>query len=610
MGSPKSAWLLVLGVAAFLVGTAWAQEAVLQDLHARGYVGLNYDRDSSENSSGQGIGEEISTDWQGAILNPQFLSFGSSFSFSHSTASVNSGLAAADNTFAGSANVMFLPGSAYPLSITYQRTRVGIGQSGFSSATDTDRLGFDWRLNLSRLPKFAVRYERDSSSSDVPVGSFVPLDSRSNGFSVSANDTFKGWEWDAGWMHSSSSMSEFLVDQPATLEQTYSIGSANVFKRYFENKGTFNYNFSRSEIDTAESVLSALNGVQTSQSASTGIRFTPKLTASGSFQYYTYSNEGRMAKAPGATDYTYIVSYPAHGYTLGGGVNYQIHPRISISDSASYADASAPPTAQEQATTFVTNTPAVNANYTWRRIRLSGSYGLQYTGPSTNFGRTFAGFNNTGSVSAAWTHPWISLSGGFGIGHGTSGVLPGAYADTTNYTFTAESSKLHRIGNLRFRWEILNRTLLGSTGFIETRRTNWSVALTRKFFQVEGGANSGSGARQAFGQAVGPFQPVPALIGTLLLDDDVQNYYVTASGMLRRNLRVNGTYRRDINQIRAAGGAANYSLYEIYVDYRVGKIVIDASYGHYMNFSDTLASRWGSSADRFRFRIVRTFDLF
>ena len=607
---PISSLLPALVLALGLPLTAWAQEGVVQGLHARGYAGFTYSRDASGQITGQGFGQEISTDLQGVLFRPDFVSFGTSFSYGHSSASISSGLGTASDSYAGSASFLVLPASAYPLGITYQRTRVGLGGTGLESNTNSDRLGFDWRLDLTHLPKFSVRYGKDSSWSDVPAG-FNPARSQGSGWSIAATDSYKGWNWDVSWLRSSSEITQVLLSTPANFEQTYSILSANVLKRYWRGKGTFNYNFSRTGSNTENGFLSSQDGVQMSHLATTSVRFTRKLMAAGAFQYFTYSSEGSVTDPSDPSKLTSLITPPVSGYVGSGSVSYQLHPRISLSDSTSYSAASTLPSPQEQVTGYFTNSPAVAGNYTWRRIRFTTTYGLTYTRSATNFERAYASLSHSGGVTASWSHPWVSLSGGFGIGHGASEVLPGSYADTTNYSFTADSAKLRKLGKLHFRWQRYSRTLLGSVGFIQNNRDTWSLALTRKRWQVEGGANYSSGARQAFGDPTVSFAPLPRLVGVPLLNDNVSSYFVIASAMLRRNLRVHGTYRRDLDEIRREpGGTATYTLFEAYADYRIGRVTIEASYGRYLNASETAASHFGSSSDRFRFRIIRTFDLF
>ena len=82
---------------------------------------------------------------------------------------------------------------------------------------------------------------------------------------------------------------------------------------------------------------------------------------------------------------------------------------------------------------------------------------------------------------------------------------------------------------------------------------------------------------------------------------------------LRENLRLTGTYRRDRNELPNNRATTTYSVYEIRLDYRIGKIIVNASYGHYSNLSAfglMHSAGNGSTADRLRFRIVRTFTLF
>src|ERR1041385_2293032 len=437
----------------------WSQEGVLQGIHARGNAGFNYNRDDSSNIVGQGIGEEVNTDVVGALFRPEFISWSSSFSYAHSSAAVV-GLNTSNPAMAGSFNAMFLPAGRTPLTITYQRTRVGLGQQGFDSTSNTDRFSIDWRLNLNRLPKIAVRYGKDSNSSGVPVAAFTPTESHATGLGISATDTWRGWDWGAGWTRSRSTTGAYLFDTPASIEQNYSLLGGNVSRKYLGGRGFLTYNVSRNTNESLEGVFSALNGTQFSQSASTSLRVTDKLTSFGSFQTYRFSTKGRVAQAQDPSQVVNVIDYPASGYAGNGGVIYQLHRHLSIGDTVSYSAADVSRVTTEQAADFFTNTLTANANYNWHRIILNGSYGLGYTQMVTTMDRTLPGRTNSWSASASWARPWLSLSGGFGVGQGHNGPLPGSYENGKNFNFHAESNRLW-IGKIRFRWALQDRDLLG-----------------------------------------------------------------------------------------------------------------------------------------------------
>ncbi len=607
--------VLLASVLLLAVGSgARAQESVVPGLHAKGYVGLTYSRDASSNIVGQGVGEEISTDVTGALFRPEFISWSSSFAYGHSAASVL-GTSTGTSAMAGSFNLLVLPAGSFPLTITYQRTRVGLGQSGLDTITNTDRFSLDWRINRERLPKMAFRYGNDSASSDVPVGTFTASDSHGSEIAVSATDTWKGWNWDAGWSKNTSSLGAFVFDRPATIDQNYWIFAGDVSRKYLADKGLFNYSISRTSSEATSGLLSELSGTQLIQNASTSLRMTDKLTSFGSFQYYRFASEGRIAQSQDPAQVTYVINYPAQGYAGSGGFNYRVHPHISVGDTASYSGADISASTTEQTANYFMNSATINGNYSWRRIIFNGSYALGYSRLTTTRDRDFTSLNNNFSASASWARPWLTLAGGFGISHGADGPLPGSYEDTKDYNFTAESTRL-RVGKLRFRWMLQDRDLLGFTGYLNSHRAVWSLALMRRRWEVETGLSRGSGAHQVFAEPATVYQPVPALFGLVLADGDLNSWYISGSGTFRRSLRITGTYRRDSNDFPTNNLATTYSIYEVRMDYRIGKIVINASYGHYLNANafgsagNLHGSESRSSADRFRFRIVRTFDLF
>lgn len=586
-----------------------AQQAVLQNLHAKGYLGLGYSRNASGNAVGTGWEKEFSTELRGAVFHPDFISFGSSFSLGHSTSSIST--ASFQNTaWAASNTLMVLPATLYPLLVTYQRTRVGLGNTRESNATNSDRLKFDWHLKLNSIPRINVGYEKSSSWSEVPLQAFVAAGSHNSGFNVNATDEYKGWNWFTSWMQGDSQTGVLLLDTPAEFTRNYSTFGGTVAKRYYRNQGTFIYNFSRSTSATAEGSLSESHGRQTLHGLSTAVLLTPKLTTSGSFQFYNYSSEGKVATPSAPDDFTFFVSFPGRGCNTNGNIIYRLHPRVSLSNSTAYSVVRVAPGVREQATRFFTNAPSISANYNWNRFYFSASYGLQYQATGTSTERWFTGLSNNVSLNTAWSHPaGVSLNGSFTVGHAATAVLPGSYSDTRNYSITAETSRLRRVGFLRFSWQLRNRSLLGATGFLENRESRWSVMIRRPRFQVEGGASSGDGVHLAFDEVIESFQPLPPLLGVPFLNDSATGHFVSAGAVLSRNLQLHGTYRKTINEILPAVGEAHYSVLEIAANYRIGKITVDASYGHYLNFSEKVTSQFRSSADRFRFRIRRTFSL-
>jgi hypothetical protein len=606
--------LLALLAVVALVSGASAQESILTGVHASGTVGATYNRDSSERIVGQGIGQEVSTDVVGAIFNPNFISWSSSFSYGHNSASV-AGANADTSALAGTFNSMILPASSFPLTITYQRTRVGLGAAGMDTTTNSDHFSLDWRLQFTHLPKIEFRYGNDSTSSDVPVGAFVASDSHGSGMNITATDTWKGWNWTGGWSRNDSTSGAFLIDQPATIEQDYSTLGGEVTRRYLGGRGFFDYNVRRTTNDVTQGPLSDLSGTQFSQSASTSIRPTDKLTTFAAVQFYRFSSQGRIATPEDPSVYTYVLEYPISGYSTTGGVLYRVHRHISVGDTVSYSTADVQPSASEQATAYFNNVATVNGNYTWRQILFSGSYGLGYLQSMTNRDRSLGGMSQNVNAAASWTRPWVTLTGAIGVGRSADGPLPGSFQNGNSYSVTAESSRLP-VGRLRLRWLLQNRDLLGFTGYVNSSRNFWSATLIRRHWQVETGMSSGSGAHQVFVTRPVVYDPLPDLFGSLLADQNLDNWYVSGSGELRRNLRINGTYRRESSQIPTTGVTSIYSLYEIHLNYRIGKIVVEASYGRYANMSAfgnvgaLHGQESGSATDRFRFRIVRSFNLF
>ena len=604
-----------IALAMLLLGTilpAWSQEAVLQGIHARGNAGFTYNRDNSSNIVGQGIGEEVNTDVTGALFRPEFLSWSSSFSYAHSSAAVV-GLNTSNTAMAGSFNAMFLPAGRTPLTVTYQRTRVGLGQQGFDSTSNTDRFSIDWRLNLNHLPKIAVRYGKDSNSSGVPVAAFTTTESHASALGISATDTWRGWDWGVGWSRNRTITGAYLFDSAASIEQNYSQLVGAVTRKYLGGRGFLTYNVSRNSNESLAGVFSDLNGSQFSQSASTSLRVTDKLTTFGSFQNYSFSTRGRVAQTQDPSAVVYVINYPASGYAGNGGVIYQLHRHLSVGDTASYSASDVTGVTTEQAANFFTNTLTANANYNWHRIVLNGSYGFGYTQMVTTLDRSFAGQTNSWSASASWTRPWLSLSGGVGVGQGNSGPLPGSYENGRNFNFHAESTRL-RFGKLRFRWAMQDRDLLGFTGYLESHRDDWSLTLARRRWEVETGKSNGTGAHQVFGRPATAYEPLPELFGAVLANDTTKNWYVSGTGILSRNLRLRGVYRNESHFVPNNNVEADFKVYEVHLDYRIGKIQINASYGHYANIAQimTLLHQPGSSssADRFRFRIMRSFTLF
>ncbi|HVP41879.1 MAG TPA: hypothetical protein VMS96_00515 [Terriglobales bacterium] len=607
------ALILVLGV------TAMAQEnrPILEDVHVRGSAGMTYDRNSTDFMSSSSFGQEFSLDATGALINPNFISFGTNFTYGHFSDSLNSDSLGGGTTIAGSATMLVLPASSYPLTITWQRVRVGLGYIGANTTTNQDRLGFDWRLQLSHLPKFAVRYETDSTSSDVPVGTFSQAESKGSGFSISATDSYKGFDWSAGWQHSHTSSEEVLLQDVLPLDQNYSLLWGNVRKSYLGNRGTFNYNFSRNVTSSDLGTISSIDGVLSVHNASTTIRWTPKLVTSGFFSYYSFDNYGRSVDTSSPNQTVTIVDFPSSGYSASGLAIYQLTKHIAVSDTTGYSTATNEHTvtnngapATEQAQTFFTTYPSVSANFVVKRIRVNTSYGVGYMQTITTLGRSFSSLSQNASVTGSWSRPWLTLTGNFGMGNNGIAVMPGAYTNNRNYGITADTNKFRRIGQLRFRWLVNDQEILGGPGWVQSHTNQWAITLMRRRWQVDFGQTGSSGAHQAYQLPTLPFEPVPPLVGVPLLNDTFSNWFLTVSGQVRRNLHLSGTYRKTTNDILLSNGTTHYSLYEITADYRIGKIVMQASYGHYLSLSESPSSFNSSGTNRFRVRIVRTFNLF
>lgn len=613
-------WGAAVALVAVLVLTASAQEngGILRDVHAHGSAGFTYDREWTQYTTGSSPGQEFSLDVNGALFNPNFLSFGTDLSFGHFSDNLNSDSLGSGTTIAGSATLLLLPSSSYPLTVTWQRVRVGLGFTGTTTTTNQDRLGFDWRVQRAKLPKMAFHYETDSTSSDIPVGTFSLAESKGTGFSFTAMDNYKGFDWSAGWQLSNSSSQEMLLEQVLPLDQNYSILWGNVTKHYWGNKGTFNYNFSRDVTSSDLGTVSTIDGVLTTHNASTTINWTSKLTTAAYFQYYGFDNHGQTMDLTSPDQLISIVDYPSSGYSANGMVLYQLTKHLSLSDTTGYSTANNDYTTTnpngtpvaEQAQSFFTSYPAVNANFIFKRIRFNASYGLGYMRTITTLGRSFGSLNNVGSISGSWSRPWLTLSGNFSTGTYGIGVMPGAYTNNTNYGLTADTTKFQRIGKLRFRYLVFNQEMLGGPGWVQSHTNQWGVTLTRRRWQVDMGHNNASGAHQAYDLPVVPFEPLPPLVGVPLLNDTYHSWFMTVSGQPRRNLNISGTYRKTTNDIVLTGGSADYSLYEINAEYRIGKVMMQAMYGHYLNVSNALTGSWGAGANIMRFRIVRTFNLF
>ena len=618
MKSDRLTCRLLLLAATALLATAngAAQERpVLQDLHVSGSTAFTLDRSTSGAAGGSGFsgsayGGEFNSQFQGAVLDPRFVDFGTNFSYGHSANYYFDGSSGA-NLLSGGANVRFLPAGNYPLSFYYQRDTSGAGPQGFNSNMDTSNLGLDWMLNPPHMPHFEFQMNRNSSTNNV-FTSIGDHNAAANSYTLTVHDVFKGWNWSvSGNQNDSYSWAEFF-GSPVQLDARGRGVGASVGRMFWGGKGSFNYNFDRTHTNQDNADLGNTRVDFTDHQAAMLLRPTDRLTTSLTYQNYSNVTDSVVAATtPG--DFVFLPTLSFTTQSIVDETMYRLTQHITVVNGLRYSWSDNPATTYETSDTWFSETPGVMANYSWRRIQFSGRYGLQFDTIGTSFSRSFSSVSQAGNVGASWGDTrFLQLTSTFSVSHNLVPELEGAYVDTKQFGVSGETSRFQNIARIRFRVDHVWMDSLSNPGLVNNSRTGWSVSLIRRRIQGDFGITDQSGVRQAFATPAQIFQPLPisTLIGVPLLDGVTHDRFVHVSAQLRPNLLAGVSYHNETNDLLT--GSINYSALDFNANYRIGKMSVDFAYGRYLNTSQLFVNAFQSTSNlnRIRLRIARSFNLF
>jgi hypothetical protein len=572
----------------------------------------------SGSSNSQQMGGLVDANLQGFLFNPLFLSFDAGINSLQSGGGSNgSSLLANGSTAVGNRNGalgynlngVLLSGRGMPLTFHFVKTDAGLTAGNFKNNQTTKEWGAEWQGHFAHLRNVFASYRDNNATVEIPT-SFYDTDNAAKIFQVNANDTLLGWDWSAAFSKISQQFN--AIGQGILPDRTKDRSTTNSFeirRGFWDDLVTFSggetsiHEKARGSFGTSQFNFFGYHGgvrYRPSDRVSTGVTYThddfesgtSETIQTGTGQVLTLALPQTMSSSLSSS----TLYRPWNFLNLTGGVNYT---------------RSSTPTASEIMAKLIN--PYLGVSFTHRLLStdLNGhaNYGYQFT--TSNRGREAnAPSVNLGLNAARGSLQVVHYTVGAQYSHQVIPQLIGSHSNSTQVSLSAETD---RFSNWRLTGGIdYNRLyLLTMGGQFNTDGIGFNLGANREWYGIRFYRLYTSGVNAIFpGLVPGNYitvLPIDNLVGSPLLNKTTR--VMGFSGYYNwRRWQFIGSLNREKDLFAQINQQFNYI--DIEARYQLGKFILSASYDRNVLNTGSGPTFGGSTFNRFRLRLTRSFTIF
>lgn len=569
-------------------------------------------------SSAQQMGGIVDANLQGFLFNPLFLSFdagvnslqsGGDSSGSSALANGTTSIGNRNGALGYNFNGVLLSGRGMPLTFHFVKTDAGLTSGNFRNNQTTKEWGAEWQGHFAHLRNIFASYRDNKATVEIPT-SFYDTNNASKIVQVNANDTLLGWDWSAAFSKISQEFStlgltalgEDTKDRSTNHNFdirrgfwddlfTFSAGETSVAEKAHGSFGTSEFNFF--------SYRGAAR-LRPSERFSTGVTYTHDDFESGTSQS-VQAGTGEIVILPLPRTVSSSLSEstlyrPWNFLNITGGINYT---------------KSSTPTAAEILAKLIN--PYLGFSFIRRLLSTDfnghANYGYQFT--TSSLGRQAnAPSMNLGLNAARGTLQTLHYTAGVQYSHQVIPQLIGSHSNNTQVSFNAETE---RFSNWRLSGGIdYNRLyLLTMGGQFNTDGVGFNLGANREWYGIRFYRLYTSGVNAIFpGLVPGSYitvLPIDSLVGSPLLNKTTK--VLGLSGYYNwRRWQIVASLNREKDLFAQSNQEFNYI--DIEARYQLGKFTLSASYDRNVLNTGTGPTFGGSTFNRFRLRLMRSFTIF
>jgi hypothetical protein len=603
-----------------------AQAPPSERWHLAGTLGMNLTRTtqtslfsvptSSPSASYDTAQGDLRMALNGFLENPELLPFSVNFDGAHGSNTVAAG-GYRNNVVDWGINTTFLPARPFPLRFFYNSSHLGTSGDTFGQDSDTSTLGVDWTLRLPRVPLFTVGYTRFTNELRLPTSLFQNS-YRQGHFYLSAQDSWKGWEWGLGFdKYSNASNFGNASLLPTDFQEDVKAFGARLRHLFWGQKADF-------RLDQRDEWLSNLfpgqgiSDLTTNYTSTTlHLQHTEKLASSYFYNFSRVQQEGTVSTVllPGlAPNVTLFVLPTFDSNYAGARLDYRVAPFVGLFQELRYQHVTPVSNQFEFRESLSESLSGANFVKGWRGIDVSASYvgHLQYMG--TNRSNDSRSFSNEAQGRAAWGDPRVVRLTGT-VAYSKLNLVDQLNGFTEDHRYRLEA-ETRRWNNAAFRLAVERFTaeLLNLSGDVNQRGTNFSAQVEHRRFSLAFTRSLGNGFGALFPAFVqlqfrisSPL-PLEQLFFTPLLNRTMRASSAVLVLRLRRNLDLSGNWRTERDLLTASH--FEFRQVEGRLRYRLGKFTFDTAIGSYRNTSFAGVNFSGLRTNRYLLRVTRDFRVF
>ncbi len=572
----------------------------------------------SGNSSAHEMGGIVDANVQGFLFNPLFFSFdagvnslqsGGSSGGSSATTTGSTSIGNRNGALGYNFNGVLLSGRGMPLTFHFVKTDAGLTSGNFKNNQATTEWGAEWQGHFRHLRNVFASYRDNKANVDIPT-SFYDTDNRARIFQINANDTLLGWDWSGAFSKISQEFkSNGLTILPDATKDRSTNHNFDIKRGFWDDLVTFTagetsvHEKARGNFGTSQFNFFGYRGavrIRPSDRISTGITYNHDDFESGTSQ----------SIQPGTGQIIVLPLPQTISSSLSSNTLYRPWNSLNVTGGVSYTRSSTPTPAEIMAKLI---NPNLGVSFTkrWLNTDLNGNanYGYQFT--TSNLGRhANAPTMNMGLNAARGSLQTLHYTIGAQYSHQVIPQLIGSHSNNTQLSFNAETQ---RFNNWLLRAGIdYNRLyLLTMGGQFNTDGIGFNVGANREWYGIRFYRLYTSGVNAIFpGLVPGSYitvLPIDALVGSPLLNKTTRVLGISGYYNWGR-WQITGSLNREKDLFAQTNQQFNYI--DIEARYQLGKFTLSASYDRNVLNTGTGSTFGGSTFNRFRIRVMRSFTIF
>jgi hypothetical protein len=617
--------ILVMGTGAPLYAQYWYEQPQPK-WRLYGDAGFDFNQNTlgthgnagDGNSSAHQIGGIVDANLQGFLFNPLFFTFdaavnslqsGGDSSGSSAFASGSTSVGNRNGSLGYNFNGVLLSGRGMPLTFHFVKTDDGLTSGLFKNNQSTKEWGAEWRGHFSHLRNVFISYRDNNADVGIPT-SFYDTSNAVKVFQVNLNDSLLGWDWSGTFSKTSQEFSTIGLTSLAADTRDHSTNSNFDIRRGFWDDLI---TFSAGETSIAEKAHGSFGTSEFNFFGYHGaLRFRPSDRVSTGLTYtHDDFESGTSQSVQSGTGEILILPLPkTKSSSLNASTVYRPWNSLNFTGGVNYTKSSTPTQAEILAKLI---NPYLGVSLTQRLLNTDvnghANYGYQFT--TSNLGTVAnAPSVNLGLNAARGSLQTLHYIAGVQYSHQVIPQLIGSHSNSTQVSLSAETD---RFSNWRITGGVdYNRLYLLTTGGqFNTNGIGFNLGANREWYGIRFYRLYTSGVNAIFpGLVPGSYitvLPLDNLVGSPLLNKTTRTLGLSGYYNWHR-WQLIGSLNREKDLFAQTNQEFNYI--DIEARYQLGKFTLSASYDHNVLNTGTGATFGGSTFNRFRLRLTRSFTIF